>query len=75
VIDDSKGMTVCSASTVEKSLSAPANKEGAKRVGEAIGKRALDKGVKVVVFDRGGFKYHGCVASLADAAREAGLEF
>lgn len=75
VIDDSSGSTLAAASTLEKSFKATGNAEGAKKVGEAIAKRAIEKGIKAVVFDRGGFRYHGRVASLADAAREAGLEF
>lgn len=75
VIDDSTGNTLAAASSLEKSLKTTGNADGAKKVGEAIAKRALEKGVKAVVFDRGGFRYHGRVASLATAAREAGLEF
>lgn len=75
VIDDEQGVTICSAGTQEKSLKVAANKEGAKKVGLELGKRAVAKGVKQVVFDRGGFKYHGVVADLAAGAREAGLEF
>lgn len=74
VIDDASGVTLASASSVEKSM-AGGNAEGAKKVGEELAKRAIAKGIKSVVFDRGGFRYHGRVASLADAAREAGLEF
>lgn len=74
VIDDAKGETLCSASTQEKSVGASPNKDGAKAVGLAVGKRALEKGVKKLVFDRGGFRYHGCVASLAEGVREAGVE-
>lgn len=75
VIDDASGVTIASASTQEKSLSAKGNKEGAKAVGAAIAQRAKGKGISKVVFDRGGFQYHGRVASLAEGAREAGLEF
>jgi large subunit ribosomal protein L18 len=75
VIDDTTGVTLCSASSLEKDLKAPGNTEGAKKVGEAIAKRAKEKGVERVVFDRGGFRYHGRVASLASGAREGGLEF
>lgn len=75
VIDDSTGNTLAAASSQEKSLKTSGNAEGAKKVGEAVAKRALEKGVKAVVFDRGGFRYHGRVANLAEAAREAGLEF
>src|SRR5690625_2383255 len=77
LIDDINGNTLASASTVDKEISAEnsGNVEGAKLVGELIAKRALDKGHKQVVFDRGGYLYHGRVKALADAAREAGLEF
>lgn len=75
VIDDATGNTLVAASSQEKSLKASGNVEGARKVGETVAKRALEKGIKAVVFDRGGFRYHGRVANLADAAREAGLEF
>jgi large subunit ribosomal protein L18 len=75
IIDDSTGKTIVSASSLEKDLSAKGNAEGAKSVGTALGERAKKEGVTTVIFDRGGFKYHGRVASLADGAREAGLEF
>lgn len=75
VIDDTTGVTIASASSVEKELSAKGNKEGAKAVGSEVAKRAKSKGIDKVVFDRGGFKYHGRVASLAEGARESGLEF
>jgi len=75
IIDDEAGVTLAAASTMEKELSATCNKEGAKLVGIALGKRAVEKGIKAVVFDRGGYQYHGRVANLADGAREAGLEF
>lgn len=75
IIDDTKGHTLCSASTQEKSLQAPGNQEGAKKIGQMIAKRALEKGIKKIVFDRGGYQYHGCVARLAEGARDAGLEF
>ena len=79
LIDDEKNVTVCSASSVDKDLKEKlahgGNIEAAKVVGEAIAKKALAKGVECVVFDRGGFLYHGRVAALADAAREAGLMF
>lgn len=75
VIDDAAGHTVVSASTLEKDLGARGNVEGAKKVGALLAKRALEKGIKSVVFDRGGFRYHGAIASLAESAREAGLEF
>jgi large subunit ribosomal protein L18 len=75
IIDDATGTTIVAASSLEKDLSTKGNTEGAKAVGTALAKRAAEKGVKTVVFDRGGFRYHGRVASLADGAREAGLEF
>ena len=76
LIDDSKAHTIAAASTVEQELiKAAANIEGAKLVGQLIAKRAQAKGVKDVVFDRGGYLYHGKVKALADAAREAGLNF
>ena len=75
VIDDSTGKTLVAASSLEKELKAAGNAEGAKKVGTAIAKRAKEKGIDTVVFDRGGFRYHGRVASLADGAREGGLEF
>lgn len=77
IIDDSVGNTLVSASTLDKSLNLTAtrNKEAAKSVGELIGKKALEKGIENVVFDRGGFIYHGRVKELADGAREAGLKF
>ena len=76
IVDDVKSHTVASASTVEKELiKAGANVEGAKLVGQLIAKRAQAKGIKAVVFDRGGYLYHGKIKALADAAREAGLNF
>ncbi len=79
VIDDTVGHTLASASTVEKEVSAELEKtnnvEAAAHLGTVIAKRALDKGVTKVVFDRGGYIYQGKVKALADAAREAGLEF
>lgn len=75
IIDDTTGHTLCSASSREKDLNAGGNVEGAKKVGSALAERAKKAGLKTVVFDRGGFQYHGRVASLADGAREAGLEF
>lgn len=75
IIDDSKGVTLASASTYEKDVKGAGNVAGAKLVGEMLGKRASAKGIKSVVFDRGGLRYTGAVASLADGAREAGLEF
>ena len=77
IINDVTGETIVSASSVEKDMKETygGNIEAAKAVGEAIAKKALEKGIKVVVFDRGGYLYHGRVAALATAAREAGLEF
>ncbi len=79
IIDDTVGNTLVSASTLEKAVKAELTKtnnvDAAKYLGTVIGKRAVEKGIKKVVFDRGGFLYHGKIAALADAAREAGLEF
>ena len=79
VIDDKKGHTLASASTIDpeikKKVKGKTKKEQAKLVGEAIAERAKKKGVTEVVFDRGGFKYIGRVAALADGAREKGLQF
>ena len=77
VIDDTAGKTVASASTLDKDLKGKANatREGAAAVGKAIAERAKKAGVSAVVFDRGGFLFHGRVKALADAAREGGLEF
>lgn len=74
VIDDTKGVTLCSASTHNLDVK-KANKETAARVGSLIAERAQAAGITEVVFDRGGFLYHGKVKSLANAAREAGLKF
>jgi large subunit ribosomal protein L18 len=79
IIDDTVGKTLVAASTVEKDVKADLKKtndvEAAAYLGTVIAKRALEKGIKTVVFDRGGFIYQGKIAALADAAREAGLEF
>jgi large subunit ribosomal protein L18 len=77
VIDDEQGVTLCSASSVEKStgVSTGGNLDAAKTIGKLIAERAQDKGITQVVFDRGGYIYHGRVKSLAEAAREAGLQF
>lgn len=75
LIDDSKGFTIASASTVADKIKAGGNVEAAKAVGKLVAERAVEKGVKKVVYDRGGYLYHGRVKALADAAREAGLEF
>ena len=79
IIDDTVGNTLVSASTVQKEVKAELKKtndvEAAAYLGTVIAKRAIEKGIKTVVFDRGGFIYQGKVQALADAAREAGLEF
>ena len=79
IIDDTVGNTLVAASTVEKDVKAELEKtnnvDAAAYLGTVIAKRALEKGIKAVVFDRGGFIYQGKIAALADAAREAGLEF
>jgi len=75
VIDDARGVTLAHASTLEEKGQKGADKDAAARVGALVAKRAMDKGVKDVVFDRGGYLYHGRVKALADAAREAGLNF
>ena len=82
VVDDARGNTIASASTVEPAVGGAlptkatgGNMAGAKAIGKTIAERLLEKGVKRVVFDRNGFLYHGRVKAVADAAREAGLEF
>jgi large subunit ribosomal protein L18 len=75
VIDDSQGTTLVSASTVASKLKTGGNVAAAKEVGKLIAERAKEKGISKVVFDRGGYLYHGRIKALADAAREAGLEF
>lgn len=75
IIDDVNGVTLVSANSVEMKLENGGNVEAAKKVGAEIGKRALEKGIENVVFDRGGYIYHGRVQALAEAAREAGLKF
>ena len=75
IIDDSTGTTLAAATSLEKGIEGTGNADGAKAVGKALAERAKEKGITSVVFDRGGFRYHGRVASLADGAREAGLEF
>ncbi len=79
VIDDDRGVTLASASSIEnatrESLKTGANVDAAKAVGKLIAQRAQEKGVKDVVFDRGGYLYHGRVKALAEAAREGGLNF
>lgn len=76
IIDDTKGITLVQASTLDKEVKTKhSNKEAAKEVGTLIAKRALEKNIKDVVYDRGGYVYHGIVKELAEAAREAGLNF
>ncbi len=75
VIDDSTGTTLAAASSLEKDLKVTGNADGAKKIGQAVAERAIAKGIKSVVFDRGGYQYHGRVAKLAEGAREGGLEF
>lgn len=79
IIDDVNGVTLVAASTLDPaikgSVAYTGNKEAAKAVGKLVGERAIEKGIKEVVFDRGGYLYHGRVQELADGAREAGLDF
>lgn len=75
VIDDTKGVTLAAASTQEKAAKPGANVANAQLIGKLLAERAMAKSVSKVVFDRGGFQYHGKVKALADAARQAGLEF
>jgi len=75
IIDDSRGVTLAAASSLEGEGTKGSDKDAAARVGALVAQRALEKGVKEVVFDRGGYIYHGRVKALADAAREAGLNF
>ena len=76
MIDDTTGTTLVSASSLEKGFEGSGgNVEAAKKVGQAVAQRAKDKGIDAVVFDRGGYLYHGRVKALADGAREGGLEF
>ncbi len=79
IIDDSRGNTIMAASTLDKELASEKGHKGnvtmAKKVGQLIARRAIEKGLKKVVFDRGGYLYHGRVKALAEGAREAGLEF
>jgi large subunit ribosomal protein L18 len=77
LIDDVNGVTLASASSLDKEVNVEngGNKDAAKQVGELVAKRAIENGHSVIVFDRGGYIYHGRVATLADAAREAGLKF
>lgn len=79
IIDDTKGHTIVSASTLDKEFKDEKGHRGnvamAKKVGQLLASRALRAGIKNIVFDRGGYKYHGCIKALAEAAREGGLEF
>ena len=76
IIDDTNGVTLCSASSLEKSFKGSgSNKEGAQEVGKQVAERAVKSGIENVVFDRGGYIYHGRVKELAEAAREGGLKF
>jgi large subunit ribosomal protein L18 len=79
IVDDTTGNTLVAASTLDEALKGKlansGNKEAAKEVGKLIGQKAVEKGIKQVVFDRGGYLYHGRVKELAEGAREAGLEF
>jgi large subunit ribosomal protein L18 len=79
IVDDTRGATIVAASSLHKELKKEKGHKGnvaaAKKVGELIGKMAVEKGIKQVVFDRGGYLYHGRVKALAEGAREAGLEF
>ena len=76
VIDDINGVTLVAASSLDEGFAGKGgNKEGAKLVGEAVAKKAIEKGIEAVVFDRGGYIYHGRIQELAQAAREAGLKF
>jgi large subunit ribosomal protein L18 len=78
LVDDDSGRTVCAASSLDPNFRgkiAGGNVDGAKTVGEEIGRKALAQNIKTVVFDRGGYKYHGRVKALAEGAREAGLKF
>ena len=76
IIDDVNGVTLVAASTLEKDFEGTAgNKEAARKVGQMVAERAKAKGIEEVVFDRGGYVYHGRVAELAEGAREAGLKF
>ena len=76
IIDDTNGVTLCAASSMDKDFEGfGGNKEAAKKVGAAIAKKAVEKGITEVVFDRGGYLYHGRVKELAEAAREGGLKF
>ena len=75
IIDDVNAVTVVAASSLDKTIEKGSNKEAAKLVGELVAKRAIEKGITEVVFERGGYVYHGRIQALADGAREAGLKF
>jgi large subunit ribosomal protein L18 len=75
IVDDAKGETILSDSTLASKIKTGGNVAAAKEVGKQVAERAIEKGIKRVVFDRGGYLYHGRVKALADAARAAGLEF
>ena len=75
IIDDVNAVTVVAVSSLDKTIEKGSNKEAAKLVGELVAKRAIEKGITEVVFDRGGYVYHGRIQALADGAREAGLKF
>ena len=75
IIDDVNAVTVVAASSLDKTIEKGSNKEAAKLVGELVAKRAIEEGITEVVFDRGGYVYHGRIQALADGAREAGLKF
>lgn len=76
VIDDVNGVTLVAASSMDKDFEGNGgNKEAAKKVGQLVGKKAIEKGIDTVVFDRGGYLYHGRIKELADGARESGLKF
>ncbi|RYM04834.1 50S ribosomal protein L18 [Sporolactobacillus sp. THM7-7] len=77
LVDDATGVTLASSSSIDKAFDRDkgSDVEAAKKVGELIGKRALDKGIEAVVFDRSGYLYHGRIKALAEGAREAGLKF
>ena len=75
IIDDVNGVTLVSASSYEKDFEGGSNKEAARKVGNTLAQRAVEKGISAVVFDRGGYIYHGRVSELAEGAREGGLKF
>lgn len=77
IIDDTKGITICSCSSVDKEIAAKGkcNKTIAVKVGELLSKRAKEKGIKSLVFDRNGYKYHGVIKEIAESCRKAGIEF